>query len=422
MSRWSRSRRVAAVAARAAVASALVGAGCGPADDSENDEAPLRGLRSTPTRIALTPTAHPRRWQAFAWRTNEATKRGFVQVRRGGKTRVIRAGRSRTVSFPGWGHTSRHHAALVRRLRPDTRYRYRVGVPGAWSGWRAFRTAHGPHRRWQFAYFGDAQRGLTTTWPRTVDRALRSRDVDLMLHAGDLVDEPTHDAQWSAWFRALHPYRRTTTMMPAVGNHELREDKRLWMYRAQFRLPQNGPAPTTYAIDYQGVRFVVLDANRTEDRAQRRFLRKKLHRARHRWTVVLFHKPMFASTRDRDTTPQRAAWLRILERQGADLVLEGHDHVYARGYLRRSAGAAAKPRTSPMYAVADSGGKYYSLDGGGDWASHDARRVEAAENVTTYQLIRVSPRALTYRSIVSATGVGADHEVGEVIDRFRVKR
>ncbi|MDN5851571.1 MAG: metallophosphoesterase family protein [Actinomycetia bacterium] len=402
--------------------STLVGAGCESTGDATGDDAPLREPRSTPTRIALTPTAHPRKWQAFSWRTNNATKRGYVQIRHAGMKRVIKAGRSRRVTFPEWDYTSRHHAAVVRKLRPDTRYRYRVGVRGAWSRWHRFRTAHGPHRRWQFAYFGDAQKGLTTTWPHTVDRALNGRDVDLILHAGDLVNDPTRDRQWSAWFRALRPYRRTTSMMPAVGNHELHGDKQLRMYRAQFRLPKNGPRPTTYAIDYQGVRFVVLDANHPEDRAQRRFLRSKLHHARHRWTVVLFHKPMFASTHDRDTRAQRSAWLRILERQGADLVLQGHDHVYARGYLRRRADAAAKPRKSPMYAVSDSGGKYYSMDNGHDWTSHGARRVKAAEKVTTYQVIRVTPRALTYRSIVSAKGKGADEHVGEVIDRFRVKR
>lgn len=418
----NRTRRTVGIAAGATLASTLFGAGCETSGTPAGDDSHVRAQGPSPTRVALIPTAHSRTQQAFSWRTDAPTKRGFVQVRRNGETRMVVARRSRTLTVPGWAYTSRHHAAVVRRLKPDSRYRYRVGVPGAWSNWRSFRTAHGPHRPWRFVYFGDAQKGLASAWPRTVDRALKGRDVDLLLHAGDLVDDPTHDTQWSAWFRALDPYRRTTPMLPAVGNHELRGDEGLRIYRAQFRLPRNGPRPTTYAIDYQGVRFVVLNTNRSDDRTQRRFLRRKLHRARHRWSMVLFHEPIFASTHDRDTTPQRSAWLRILEHQGADLVLQGHDHVYARGFLRRDAAAAAEPRRSPMYAVSDSGGKYYSLDDGHDWTSHDARRVKAAENLTSYQVIRVTRRALTYRSIVSAKADAADAHVGEVIDRFRVER
>lgn len=413
-------RRVTTAAACGTIPFALLTAGC----TSPQADPAAPDPEATPSRIALTPTAHPRTSLAFAWRTDRATKRGFVQVRRagGGKKRRVRESRDRTVTFAGWDYTSRHHAAVVRSLRPDTRYRYRVGAPGAWSTWRTFRTAHGPYRRWRFAYFGDAQIELDTTWRRSVDRAFDGRSIDLTLHAGDLVDQPTDDAQWSAWFRGLRPHRRTTPVLPAVGNHALRGDKRLRQFRSHFRLPENGPTATTYAVDYQGVRFIALDTNHPSDRAQRRFLRYQLEHAGRRWTVVLFHKPIFASTRDRDSSPQRSAWLRTLERHGADLVLQGHDHVYARGYVRRRADAAAGRHKRPMYVVSNAGGKYYALDGGHDWRRHGARRVEAVENVSTYQIVRVTRSTLTYRSVVTATGRGADADVGDVVDRFRLER
>ena len=400
----------------------LLVAGCVSADETSPDEPALPGAKSTPSRIALTPTAHPRKEMAFAWRTDEGTTSGSVQVRRSGEKRVVEEGRDRTVTFPGWNYTSRHHAAVVRGLRPDTAYRYRVGTTGAWSRWRTFRTAHGPHQRWRFAYFGDAQSSLDTVWKHTVDRALDHRNVDLLLHAGDLVNEPTDDSLWSQWFRGLSPHRLNTAMLPAVGNHELRDDSDLRQYRAHFRLPRTGPRATSFSVDYQGVRFIVLDTNDPSNRSQRRFLRRKLVGAGSRWAVVVFHKPVFASTHDRDTTRQRHAWLRTLERAGADLVLQGHDHVYARGFLRRRADAEAGPRREPMYAVANAGGKYYHLDNGHDWTSHGAKRVEAEEGVSTYQIVRVTPRALAYRSVVSATDEVSDLKVGETLDRFRITR
>ncbi|UYM03803.1 purple acid phosphatase family protein [Solicola gregarius] len=419
-------RTSARAAGLAAAVVALIASAC------QADEAPDSGATraaapgSHPTRVMLTVATHPRTSQAFSWRTGKSTKRGVVQLRRVGrpKVRVVRANGSRTVTFPDWQYTSRHHRTVVHGLRPDTRYRYRVGRPGAWTGWRTFRTAHGPHQPWMFAYFGDSQKNVGGAWNRAADRALRHRPgVDLMLHAGDLVDEPTDDRQWTDWFRALAPYRRTTSSLPAVGNHELRDDPQLRQFRALFRLPRNGPRRTAYSVDYQGVRFIVLDANNTSDGAQRRYLARKLRKAGHRWTVVLFHKPIFAGAVGRDSNPQRKAWLRTLERRGADLVLQGHDHVYARGYLRRGAPHEAGERKRPMYADSVSGGKYYPLDRGrNDWTRHGAKRVEAEQDVSTYQLIRITRGALTYRSVVVATGDGTDEHVGDVIDRFRLKR
>ncbi|UPK75942.1 metallophosphoesterase family protein [Nocardioidaceae bacterium SCSIO 66511] len=411
----------------AAVAIALASTACSSAveDDPGTDERRV-APSAEPSRVILTPTKHPRTMQAFGWRTAESTRRGVVQLHRVGhrKRRTVKAFARRTVTFPDWHYTSRHHRTVVRKLRPDTRYRYRVGRPGAWSTWRTFRTAHGPRKPWTIAYFGDAQLNVGGAWDKSAHRALHHRpSVDMMLYGGDLVDDPTDDSQWTEWFHALTPNRRTTNSLSTVGNHELRGDPHERQYLAHLRMPRNGPRPTAFSIDYQGVRFIVLDANDPSDRAQRRFLKRKLRGAGDRWKVMLFHKPIFAGAVGRDSSAQRKAWLATLERRGADVVLQGHDHVYARGFLRRGAPHEAGARKRPMYVDAVSGGKYYKLDrGDNDWTRHGAKRVEAEQGVSTFQLIRVTRKTLTYRSVVAATGAGTDEHVGDVIDRFRIKR
>lgn len=399
--------------------------GCLACTGDESAGEPAAGPpRSAPSRIVLTPTAHPRTSQAFTWRTSTGVD-GAVQIRRSGKVRTFPA-HARDVSFPGWEYDARQHSVAVRGLRADSAYRYRVGTAGSWSRWMRFRTAQGRKQPWTFAYFGDAQQGLTKQWPRTVDRALRGRrGVDLMVQVGDLVDAPTDDGQWSDWFRALAPYRKRIDTLSAVGNHELIDDPGLAQYRSHFRFPRNGPdgrEETTYAVDYQGVRFIVLDSNHLGDDRQRRFLRRKLRHAGGRWKVVVFHKPMYSASVGRHSGPQRRAWLRILERHRADLVLQGHDHAYARGFVRPRASAAAGPRRRPMYAVSVAGGKYYRLQGfrDNDWTRHDAKRVEAEGRTSTYQLVRVTRKALTYRSVISVDGPGG--EAGTTIDRFRLAR
>lgn len=418
-------RRLYASGLAVLVAAVSTSAACTATEPSDQGAPAVHSPGASPSRVILTPTANPRTSQALTWRTSTAVG-GRVQVRRASTDRVrtIEAHR-RDVTAPGWGYSSRHHTAVVSKLRPDTRYRYRVGSKAGWSRWSGFRTAHGRHQPWTFAYFGDAQLGLDGPWARTVDRALRHRDVDLMLQVGDLVDEPADDWRWSSWFRALRPYRRTTNTVSAVGNHELRNDPHRRLYRSQFHFPRNGPArrdETAFVVDYQGVRFIVLDTNQLPGAAQRRFLERELRHDGGRWTVVLFHKPMFANAVDRDSTAQRDAWLHTLERYDADLVLQGHDHSYGRGFVRSRATEAAGRARRPMYVVSVGGGKYYDLDKRrrNDWTRHGARRVEAEGHTSTYQLVRVTRRSLTYRSIVSVNGPGG--RPGKTIDRFRLRR
>lgn len=414
--------RVRTSAVAAGALSLIAAAGC--IGDDSPPGAP-RPPGDAPARIVLTATTDPDTSQAVAWRTAPGT-RGSVQVRRAGSdnTRTVDA-RHHDVSFAEWSYESRQHTAVLRGLRPDTRYRYRVGSARAWSGWLSFRTAQtaASYEPWKFAYFGDAQKGLTKQWPRSVDRALDGRPgVDLMVQVGDLVDAPTDDGQWSDWFRALAPYRQRIDTLGAVGNHELIGDPDLEQYRSHFRFPSNGPDgrdETTYVVDYQGVRFIVLDSNHLDDADQRQFLQRKLRRAGDRWTVVVFHRPIFAIAAARDSTPQREAWLDTLERYDADLVLQGHDHAYARGRVPPDSDVAAGADDRPVYAVSVAGGKYYPIDGAG-WAEHGARLEAAAADTSTYQLVRVTPRALTYRSVVSVSGPGG--ETGETIDRFRLTR
>ena len=46
---------------------------------------------------------------------------------------------------------------------------------------------------------------------------------------------------------------------------------------------------------------------------------------------MTFHHPMFSNEPARNNPTQRATWLPLFENYGVDLVLQGHDHSYARG-------------------------------------------------------------------------------------------
>src|SRR5690606_23542726 len=119
--------------------------------------------------------------------------------------------------------------------------------------------------------------------------------------------------------------------VPAAGNHEHhdrevdgRETYQLAAHwPAQFPLPRNGASGlphTTYSFDYQGVRFIVLDSTSAlksgSAATQAAWLEPLLEHNPHRWTVVVFHHPVFSASLDRDNSHLREHWAPLFERYG----------------------------------------------------------------------------------------------------------
>src|SRR5690606_3011770 len=88
---------------------------------------------------------------------------------------------------------------------------------------------------------------------------------------------------------------------------------------------------------------------------------------------------------DRDNATMRRWFLGPLEKYGADLVLSGHDHSYARA---RKGGVT--------YLTSVSGPKYYDTSAR-DFSQNGATRVRWAERTSTYQAVTVSPTTLRVR-------------------------
>jgi len=389
----------------------------------------------TPDRIVLNPTPTPTSSVTVTWRTDVGTPDGVAEWLPvgGGRAGRVRSKQTR-VSLPGTGMAApaRHHTATLHGLEPATSYRFRVGSEATgWSRWCRVRTAGTGAEPWTVLYFGDAQISLDEVWPANVERALaRHPGAALSLHAGDLVNDADQDEQWAQWFAAAGPLASEKLVVASPGNHEYHGDDLLQQYRAHFGMPDNGPRlhrEDVWFTDYQGVRFVSLNGNAPlGGGGQAAWVRRLLSNNPMRWSVVTFHQPMFSATPGRDNAEVRDHWLPVFEELGVDLVLQGHDHTYARGHLA-TGDVGDGTHTGPVYVVSNAGGKYYPLDRReqNDWTRNGAVRVVAYEGVTTYQAIRVHEDRLVYRSHASwfqddpnPCGLAVD----EVVDAFTVER
>lgn len=371
-----------------------------------------------PDRVVLTWASDPATSVAVTWRTDTSVGDAVVQIVEADASPGLEDG-ARTVTATSASHTSQNgashnHSANIEGLRPNTLYAYRVGGGEVWSEWFHHRTADQGNGPFTFLYFGDAQNDIRSLWSRTVRQAFTTvPEARFMVHAGDLVNlrNGNHDTEWGEWFSGLGWVAGTIPSIPATGNHEYEKGpdgdgySRIgphWNH--QFTLPQDAPEGlegTLYHIDYQGVRFIVLNSLHAlhweSAELQARWMEPLLENNPNRWTVVVFHHPMYSTRQGRANPPLREHWRPVFEKYDVDLVLQGHDHAYGRG----------RDPSGPVYVVSVSGPKMYDLGEVSEWAT---RR---AENTQLYQVIRVENDRLRYE---------AHTATGELYDAFDLVR
>lgn len=437
-----------------------------------------------PSRVILTPTETPETSQNITWQgATETATTAKVQIRpaAGGSARTVKGyeqEKSVNNPFP-------HFSATVTGLKAGTDYSYRVASGSDWSDWHDFTTADPNDKEFECIYYGDAQIGLDTTWPSVVKQAQeRSPDAIGSVHAGDLIDTGGNDTQWKNWFKGMESAAATTNVMAAPGNHEYSGDKQLTAWKAHFEYPLNNPsddtigdmaqlavgdtpvakqyrayfdhwaefaAETVYFSDYQGVRFITINATRDTafltpnnlpacsgadcpstkvaelwTQYQAEWLDHILSDSPSKWNVVTFHQPVYSASSGRNEPILREKWVPVFQKHDIDLVQMGHDHVYARGFKNEDATATPGITDGPVYIVSNSGAKHYDLAPADDnvWTQNGATQVKRGEDFTTYQVVSVTPDALHYTSyIAEKTGsASTDLAVGDVWDEFTVSK
>jgi 3',5'-cyclic AMP phosphodiesterase CpdA len=388
-----------------------------------------------PSRIILTWSGDPATTQSVTWRTESLSPSPQAQLAQltadpGFETAATTIKAAAQTDELGDGITAAHYRVDFRGLDPGSKYCYRVGDGQAWSEWNCFRTASAKPEAFRFIYLGDAQNSIRSLWSRAIRAAFATApDARFLVHAGDLLAEGYDDRLWGEWTDALGFISAMVPSIPAPGNHDLHrppgkpDSKSVFsvspLWRAHFALPANGPdidemRGQSYYVDYQGVRMIALDVNvfaneNFEPAAKQRvhqkqlaWLRRVLSDNPNHWTIVVQHQPIYAIAKGREYAEMRAALAPLYEKYHVDLVLQGHDHSYARSHKIADGKVVAPDAAGVIYAISVSGPKMYQLD-----ELHLNLMAQTHEKKQLFQVIDVSPDRLHYTSY-SIDGAVAD--------------
>ncbi len=393
-----------------------------------------------PDRVILTFNGDPATKRAVTWRTDKSITNAVAQiaeatVNSGFADSAISVNAVTEASDLGQykRNTSlvvNYHSAVFEGLKPNTLYAYRVGDGDTyWSEWIQFRTAKSVYAPIQFVYFGDAQNGVLAHWSRVIRMAYQTApDSDFVIHAGDLINNAHRDAQWAEWYKAGGFIHSQWTAIPVVGNHEFmrlkeKEGRRLSIqWRPQFTLPiENDLAPelheTVYTVDYQDVRIIVLNSNDLLEE-QTEYVETQLKNSTAKWNILTCHHSIFSPAKGRDFQFARENWKPILDKYNVDLVLNGHDHTYARGHVpTRTADASSATGVGTVYVTSVSGPKQYDLDREQlkSYAAEGYKPDKTAEETQFFQVITIKDNQLTY---VAYTALGEEYDRAVITKDF----
>jgi hypothetical protein len=416
---------------RALFAGSLMFASCATAHEGEHPhhaksaftERERHKPTPLPDRVILTWSGDPANSIDITWRTDTTTGDPLGEfaradslvgnLRDGMVPHSTRVAGSK-VKFKSDLGTCHMNSIRLEGLQPAMMYVYRVGDGEHFSEWFQFRTASISDEPFTFVYFGDAQNAIRSLWSRVIREANQHAPrAAFMLHAGDLINTDNSDAEWGEWFGAGGWLNGMIPTVATPGNHEYDDDDRLSRHwRTQFAFPMNGPSgleETVYSFDYQGARIISLNSNERIDE-QRSWLKAVLSEpVRPKWTIVTFHHPIFSASKDRDNPELRAAWQPIFDEYGVDLVLQGHDHAYARSGLggpKNVPEGVRRKSSNTVYVVSVSGPKMYSLQ-------ETSGMSRVASGVQLFQVIRVSRERIRYE---------ARQATGELYDAFTLEK
>lgn len=380
-----------------------------------------------PDRIILTFYGNPSSQRAVTWRTDSTIEYAVAQISIAGKNSKFEINaktyRAKTEELKiGDYHKNKdvivhYHSVIFENLIPETLYAYRVGNGKIWSEWIHFKTSSNDFKPTEFVYFGDAQNNILSHWSRVIRMAYqKAPNASFAIYAGDLVNYAHLDNEWAQWFKAGGFIHSQWTAIPVVGNHEFgkilreNEQKLSLQWRPQFTLPVEKSLDeklheTVYSINYQDILIIVLNSSEMLEQ-QTAYVEKKLMESDAKWKIITCHHSVFSPAPGRDFEYGRKFWKPLFDKFNVDLVLNGHDHTYARGHVPvKSRLNDENGNLQTMYITSVSGPKQYNIDKDqiNNYKVDDYTAEKTGENTQFFQVFQTRDNKLIYAAY-TATG------------------
>ncbi|MBR6286393.1 MAG: metallophosphoesterase [Bacteroidaceae bacterium] len=310
-----------------------------------------------------------------------------------------------------------YYRAQLTGLKPYHTYRYAVESRGVKSAWYSFRTYDPSASDFTFLYMGDVQDTIGGVANTLLRRALAAHpEAEFVAFGGDLIERPT-DAYFGETFRSIDSVCTAMPVVNITGNHDyLKYLKRKCERRFALVFPyflkgmeERDDDNHLFALTYHNTDFYLLDSDRGAVFLwqQRRWLKSQIEASRSAHKIVMIHHPLYSVKRKNNNLVQRLMFNSVVQDAGVDLVLQGHEHAYARCTAADRPLKGSECHDRPLYTVSHCSPKNYNI--------HPTERFyPVLSGSRYYQLVTVSAKSVTMK--------GYDANSGALIDSVVIRK
>ena len=324
------------------------------------EEAPY-STTDQPQRILLTFGDENGNNRNVSWSCGEEVKPAFLEL--ADLTDTIRIDAKGEVFTSRAGKTA-FYVARLRNLESGCAYSYRVCTDDHYSEWHHFSLSE--HQETSFLYVGDVQDTIAGIANQLLKSAFKHHpDAQFLICGGDLTERPT-DTYWQETFEGLDSIGQTLPVMTITGNHDYLKgliyklERRFSLIHSYFLDSMIGENQV-FTLKYKDVQFFLLDSNREFFYlyTQRHWLEEQLKASTATWKIVVQHHPLYSIRSKNNNLIQRWMFDDLIREYGVDLVLQGHEHAYAR--MTNHDQQLQTPIT-PVYTVSHLSPKNYRIE------------------------------------------------------------
>ena len=320
--------------------------------------------------------------------------------------------------FRSRGGQAAYYVARLRELQAGTCYAYRAVTDDKVSPWYQFRMQSDSVDKVSFLYIGDVQDSIGGEANRFLREALsRHPESEFLVCGGDLADGPRQNC-WEEVFRDIDSVTQAMPLLVVTGNHDYRKGVIQWLERRfpltfSYFLDSKIADNQVYTLNYGPVQFFLLDSNRELPYllTQRDWLKTQLEQSRARWKIVVLHHPLFSIRSRSRNLIQRWVFNDLLETYGVDLVLQAHEHAYARMTAHKDGHAV-----TPVYTISHCSPKNYDI-----YENDHYDKTIASSRF--YQTVRISGDTLTlaayevyHHSLCDSLQIIKDKDITKIIE------
>ena len=327
----------------------------------KNPDEPQYTINNTPERIKLTLSNEGQFSRIVSWQCGDSLEISQLLLVKTASTDTVSISAAGKILPTQGGVTVSYHAKLTGLTEGE--YSYCVSTGDKQSGWYNFSLSS--ENNFRFVYIGDIQDkigGSVKNLFTLINQ--KEKDIDFWALGGDVIECP-HDMYWNEYFTSFDSIIQTTPVIACPGNHEFfkglsnKLDER-FIYNFPYFIESQTKGNAVFETRYGNAAIITLDSNSDSWTlfSQRNWFKQALQKAEDaKWKIVILHHPLYSVRGKFRNYFIRRMFDPLIREFNVDLVLQGHEHCYARMINKDN-----NSFSTPVYVISQASPKNYKIN------------------------------------------------------------